>query len=221
MLTAGQERSSKKNSQRKIEMLKTPALLLIVWFLGCATPILIYDAYYLLTSGANPPSYRQVGDDMNVKAEDDAIVQAGDKSSAESGVGGIAKTGEFGNAKTSVGGVSLTRMNGVAESGPWGFAKTAQDGVATTQSGGISMCEGAGLAESGVYGISIAGTRGSAKSGLGGVLIISSQRDGDVIRRAVEVDGKKIKANKVYTLNEKDEFIEVKIPEVPESFKKK
>lgn len=132
------------------------------------------------------------GDCSNATAGDGGVALAGYKGTANVGDFGTAKAGVEGTAVAGDTGRALACNYGVATAGDFGVAIAGTDGSATAKEGGLAKADGAG---------------GKARAGLGGCIVLT-RANGTLA--CAEVDGKRIKADVFYRLNDKDKFVEVK-----------
>ncbi len=136
-------------------------------------------------------------------AGDSGAATAGDRGAATAGYRGAATAGDCGAATAGDSGAATAGDSGAATAGDCGAATAGDCGAATSR----------GKSSSGENGLSVARGNGCmVKGGIGAILVIAeeSQDTYDVESwKAVIVDGKKIKADTWYKLDD-GELVEVK-----------
>ena len=136
---------------------------------------------------------------------------AGDRGTATAGDRGAATAGDYGAATAGCRGAATAGYRGTATAGNCGVATAGNCGVATA--GDYGAATSRGTARSGEQGYSVArGATPVVSGGLGAVLVCVATHCGGDIKfwRADVVDGKRLKADTPYTLNEKGEWEEAK-----------
>ena len=165
-------------------------------------------------------------DPERATAGDGGAATAGDCGAATAGNGGAATAGDYGAATAGDGGAATAGNGGAATAGSYGAATAGNGGAATAGSYGAATAGDGGAATAGSYGAATAGDSGAAtshgsasvgtngiacargnnvraKGGLGAVLVLVEEQfcSYDIAHwKAVEVDGKTVKANTWYRL---------------------
>ena len=150
---------------------------------------------------------------------DPKMATAGDRGAATAGNYGAATAGNYGAATAGYHGAATAGYRGAATAGYHGAATAGDSGAATAGDSGAATAGDSGAATSrgksasGKNGLSVARGNGCmVKGGIGAILVIAeeSQNTYDVESwKAVIVDGKKIKADTWYKLDN-GELVEVK-----------
>ena len=164
-------------------------------------------------SGAATAGYRGAA-----TAGDSGAATAGNYGAATAGYRGAATAGNFGAATAGNFGAATAGDSGAATAGNFGAATAGYRGAATAGDSGAATAGNCGAATSrgrasvGKNGIaSVRCSNPMAKGGLGAVLVLARERDDNydlLCWNSAVVDGKTIKADTWYTLDDDGKFVE-------------
>ena len=136
---------------------------------------------------------------------------AGDSGAATAGNYGAATAGDCGAATAGDCGAATAGDSGAATAGDCGAATAGDYGAATAGDCGAATSRGrASVGENGIA--SARCSHPMAKGGIGAVLVLARERDDNydlLCWNSAVVDGKTIKANTWYTIDDDGEFVEV------------
>ena len=127
---------------------------------------------------------------------------AGDSGAATAGDSGAATAGNYGAATAGNYGAATAGYKGAATAGNYGAATAGNYGAATSK--GRSASGGDGLSV-------VRGNNVRAKGGIGAILVIAEENEDDFKIKKMQVavvDGKKIKADTWYKINEDGDLVE-------------
>ena len=136
---------------------------------------------------------------------------AGEYGAASAGASGAASAGYRGAASAGASGAASAGYRGAASAGYRGAASAGYRGAASAGASGAACSRGSvSVGENGIA--CVRGNHCTARGGLGAVLLIGEEKEDSydlASWKAVRVDGKKIKADTWYKL-ENGEFVEAK-----------
>ena len=158
-------------------------------------------------------------DPKQASAGANGAASAGANGAASAGENGAASAGEYGAASAGANGAASAGWKGAASAGENGAASAGEYGAASAGANGAASAGWKGAASAGWYGAAV--SKGSAdvgengiacvrgngcrvKGGIGAILVIAEENEYDSQIKewqAFVVDGKKIKADTYYTLN--------------------
>ena len=168
-------------------------------------------------SQCNPANSRAAGNHESASAGKWGSASAGYKGSASAGYKGSASAGEWGSASAGKWGSASAGEWGSASAGKWGSASAGEWGSASAGKWGSASAGEWGSASAGHKGSASAGEKGIAcalngrvKGAIGCAICTTEMDDkgNNIAVKAAIVDGKKIKADTWYTV-ENGEFVEV------------
>ena len=174
-------------------------------YLGAAT------AGYLGAATAGDSGAATAGNYGAATAGDCGAATAGDCGAATAGDSGAATAGDCGAATAGDCGAATAGDCGAATAGDCGAATAGDYGAATAGDCGAATSRGrASVGENGIA--SARCSHPMAKGGIGAVLVLARERDDNydlLCWNSAVVDGKTIKANTWYTIDDDGEFVEV------------
>ena len=160
----------------------------------------------------------EAGDAERATAGNSGAATAGNYGAATAGDSGAATAGNYGAATAGYKGAATAGNYGAATAGYYGAATAGDYGAATAGDKGAATAGDKGAATSrgrsasGEDGLSVVrGNNVRAKGGIGAILVIAEENEDDFKIKKMQVavvDGKKIKADTWYKINEDGDLVE-------------